>query len=72
MERLNLTNLKAARRMAHLTAAQAAQKIGKKKSAIWKYENGITDISVNTLLQLLDAYGGVSMLSVFDAGSIGE
>ena len=70
MERLNLTNLKAARRKKGLSTAQAAEVIGKKKSAIWRYESGKACPTVSNLLKLLDAYS-VSVLDIFDAGSIG-
>ncbi len=71
MERLNLTNLKAARRNCGMSAAQAAKVIQRTKSVIYRYEAGLTDPTIGTLLKLLDAYGGVSVVNVFDGGTIG-
>ena len=57
MEKLNLGWLKRARYNKHLTVDQVAASIGKTRSAIWRYESGITDITVGTLCQLLQLYG---------------
>lgn len=56
MQRLNLTWLKRARYRRRMTVEQAAEVIGKDRSAIWRYESGKTDIPVHVLCQLLDAY----------------
>ncbi len=64
MEELNLTLLRRARYRRHLTVEQAANVIGKKRTAIWRYETGVSDISVRTLCKLLDAYGA-SVVDVF-------
>ena len=64
MEKLNLGWLKRARYNKHLTVKQVAASIGKTRSAIWRYESGITDITVGTLCQLLQLYG-VSVTDVF-------
>lgn len=64
MEKLNLGWLKRARYNKHLTVDQVAASIGKTRSAIWRYESGITDITVGTLCQLLQLYG-VSVTDVF-------
>ncbi|WP_303018311.1 helix-turn-helix transcriptional regulator [Mitsuokella jalaludinii] len=64
MEKLNLGWLKRARYNKHLTVEQVAASIGKTRSAIWRYESGITDITVGTLCQLLQLYG-VSVTDVF-------
>lgn len=64
MEKLNLGWLKRARYNKHLTVEQVAASIGKTRSAIWRYESGITDITVGTLCQLLQMYG-VSVTDVF-------
>ena len=62
MEKLNLGWLKRARYNKHLTVEQVAASIGKTRSAIWRYESGITDITVGTLCQLLQLYGGCNIL----------
>lgn len=64
MEKLNLGWLKRARYNKHLTVEQVAASIGKTRSAIWRYESGITDITVGTLCQLLQLYG-VGVTDVF-------
>ena len=64
MEKLNLGWLKRARYNKHLTVEQVAASIGKTRSAIWRYESGITDITVGTVCQLLQLYG-VSVTDVF-------
>lgn len=64
MEKLNLGWLKRARYNKHLTVEQVAASIGKTRSAIWRYESGITDITVGTLCQLLQLYD-VSVTDVF-------
>ena len=64
MEKLNLGWLKRARYNKHLPVAQVAASIGKPRSAIWRTESGITDITVLTLCQLLQLYG-VSVTDVF-------
>ena len=64
MEKLHLGWLKRARYNKHLTVEQVAASIGKTRSAIWRYESGITDITVGTLCQLLQLYG-VSVTDVF-------
>ena len=64
MEKLNLGWLKRARYNKHLTVEQVAASIGKTRSAIWRYESGITDITVGTICQLLKLYG-VSVTDVF-------
>lgn len=64
MEKLNLGWLKRARYNKHLTVDDAADAIGKKRSAIWRYETGKVDPTVGTLCKLLDLYN-VSVTDVF-------
>lgn len=65
MERLNLWNLKDLRRRSGRSAEEVAKMIGKSRSVIWKYENGFTDISIKTLIRLLEIYNA-SIFDVFD------
>lgn len=65
MERLNLWNLKDLRRRSGRSAEEVAKMIGKSRSVIWKYENGFTDISIKTLIKLLEIYNA-SIFDVFD------
>jgi HTH-type transcriptional regulator/antitoxin HipB len=46
--------LKAARKEAHLTQQQLADKIGTKKSYISRIENGGTDIQLSTLFRIFE------------------
>ena len=64
MEKLSLGLLKQARRKKNLSVDEAATFVGKDRSFIWRIENAITDIKVDTLTKLLDAYG-VSVIDVF-------
>lgn len=64
MEKLNLGWLKRARYNKNLTVEQVAASIGKTRSAIWRYESGVTDPTVGTLCQLLKLYD-VSVTDVF-------
>ena len=64
MEKLNLGWLKRARYNKHLTVEQVAASIGKTRSAIWRYESGITDITVGSGWELLQLYR-VSVTDVF-------
>ena len=64
MDQLNLGWLKRARYRKHMTTEQVAKAIGRTRTAIWRYETGITDMSVGTLCKLLDLYG-VSVVDVF-------
>ena len=65
MERFNLWNLKDLRRRSGRSAEEVAKMIGKSRSVIWKYETGFTDISIKTLIKLLEIYNA-SIFDVFD------
>ena len=54
--RLNLGFLRQARRNRHLSTEKVGSAIGKTRSAIWRYESGVSDISVEVLCRLLDLY----------------
>ena len=56
MNNINLGLLRAARRKKKMNMDQAGAIIGKDKSAIYRYESGITSPRVNDLLMLMDAY----------------
>lgn len=64
MTKLNLGFLRQARRRRHLSTEKVGEIIGKNRSAIWRYEAGMSDIGVETLCQLLDLYR-VSPMDVF-------
>ena len=64
METLSLGLLKKARRGKGISTKKAAEIIGKERSAINRLETGISDIKVNTLSKLLNAYG-VTITEVF-------
>jgi len=56
MESINLNWLRRARRERHLTVDRVAGMVGKDKTTIWRYENGITSMTVDMLFRLLDIY----------------
>lgn len=62
MESINLNWLRRARRDKHLTVDRVAEMVGKDRTTIWRYENGITPMSVEMLFRLLDIY----QLSIMD------
>ena len=62
MESINLNWLRRARRDKHLTVDRVAEMVGRDRSTIWRYENGITPITVDMLFKLLDIY----QLSIMD------
>lgn len=64
MEKLSLGLLRQARRNQKISIDEAATVVNRDRSFIWRVENGITDIKVNTLLTLLKAYGA-SVIDVF-------
>ena len=64
MEQLNLGLLKQARRRKNFSTDEAAALVNRDRNFIWRIENAITDIKVNTLSKLLNAYG-VSIVDVF-------
>ena len=64
MEVLSLGLLKQARKKSGLSIEHAANIVKRDKSYIWRIENGSTDIKLNSLLALLNAYG-VSITDVF-------
>lgn len=49
--------LRRLRRQRHLDLTEAAAMIGKSRSTLWRYENGQTNMSAATLLQLAELYG---------------
>lgn len=62
MESVNLNWLRRARRQKHLTVDRVAELVGKDRTTIWRYENGITPMTVEILFKLLDIY----QLSIVD------
>ena len=56
MERINWNWLRQARRQRHFTVDRVAEMVGKDRTTIWRYENGITPITVDMLFKLLDIY----------------
>ena len=62
MESINLNWLRRARRDKHLTVDRVAKMVGKDRTTIWRYENGVTPMTVDMLFRLLDIY----QLSIMD------
>lgn len=62
MESINLNWLRQARRKRHLSVDRVAELVGKDRTTIWRYENGITPLTVEMLFQLLNIYN----LSIVD------
>lgn len=62
MEGLNMNWLRRARRQKHLSIDRVAEMVGKDRTTVWRYENGVTPITVEMLFKLLDIYG----LSILD------
>ncbi len=62
MESINLNWLRRARRDKHLTVDRVAEMVGKDRTTIWRYENGVTTMTVDMLFKLLDIY----QLSIMD------
>lgn len=62
MERINLNWLRQARRQRHLTIDHVAELVGKDRTTLWRYENGVTPMTVEMLFQLLNIY----KLSIMD------
>lgn len=58
--------LKEARKEAHLTQAQLAERIGAKKGYISRIENGKTDIQLNTLKKIVEIGLGKKLKVVFE------
>ena len=56
MESINLNWLRQARRKRHLTVERVAELVGKDRTTIWRYENGITPMTVDMLFKLLAIY----------------
>lgn len=56
MESINLNWLRQARRQRHLTVDRVAELVGKDRTTIWRYENGITPMTIEMLFQLLNIY----------------
>ena len=56
MESVNLNWLRRARRQRHLTVDHVAEMVGKDRTTIWRYECGITPMTVEMLFKLLDIY----------------
>lgn len=56
MESVNLNWLRRARRQMHLSVDRVTEMVGKNKSTISRYENGITNMTVEVLFKLLDVY----------------
>lgn len=63
MEQLNLSWLRQARRRKKMSLEKAASIVGKNRSTMFRYENGKTPLTIDTLLQLLNSYG-VSIMDV--------
>ena len=49
--------LRRLRRHRRMSLDQVAGHLGKSRSTIWRYENGQTNMSAETLLRLCDLYG---------------
>ena len=62
MEGLNMNWLRRARRQKHLSIDRVAEMVGKDRTTVWRYENGVTPITVEMLFKLLEIYG----LSILD------
>ena len=62
MESINLNWLRQARLQRNLTVDHVVELVGKVRTTIWRYENGITPLTVEMLFQLLDIY----QLSIMD------
>lgn len=62
MEGVNMNWLRRARRQKHLSIDRVAEMVGKDRTTVWRYENGVTPITVEMLFKLLDIYG----LSILD------
>lgn len=58
--------IKEARREAHLTQAQLAERIGAKKGYISRIENGKTDIQLRTLKRIVEKGLGKKLKLVFE------
>lgn len=56
MESINLNWLRQARRQRNLTVDNVAELVGKDRTTIWRYENGITPMTIEMLFQLLNIY----------------
>ena len=62
MESVNLNWLRRARRQKQLTVDRVAEMVGKDRTTVWRYENGVTPMTVDMLFKLLDIY----QLSIMD------
>ena len=62
MEGVNMNWLRRARRQKHLSIDRVAEMVGKDRTTVWRYENGVTPITVEMPFKLLDIYG----LSILD------
>ena len=62
MEGVNMNWLRRARRQKHLSIDRVAEMVGKDRTTVWRYENGVTPITVEMLFKLLDIY----QLSILD------
>lgn len=63
MEQLNLHWLRAARRNKKLRLEAVAERIGKDRSTLWRYEAGEIPLTVDVLFHLLSIYD-VSIIDV--------
>ena len=63
MEKLNLHWLREARRKKKLRLETVAERIGKDRSTLWRYEAGEIPLTVDVLFQLLSIYN-VSIIDV--------
>ena len=63
MEKLNLHWLREARRKKKLRLETVAERIGKDRSTLWRYEAGEIPLTVDVLFQLLSIYD-VSIIDV--------
>ena len=62
MESVNLNWLRRARRQKHLTVDRVAEMVGKDRTTVRRYENGVTPMTVDMWFKLLDIY----QLSIMD------
>lgn len=57
MQKLNLSWLRKARRNLGITVEKVAHELGKDNVTIWRYESGVTPLTVDTLFKMLNFYG---------------
>ena len=56
MQKVDLNLMRLIRKYRKLSVEQVAKRIGKTRTAIWRYESGVTDMPVSLLCKLMDIY----------------